>query len=270
MVRFCSLLLLLLPAAALAAKCGEVDKKACDGVCRPLKNQVPRPYLYELCQEGCNTRLNQGKADIRKANKVASAHCQHGGFSHACKSGWFGMHDLFTSCTPDDEEWRKMEEDAKAQADIVALQQNEEQEKIAEADLQRVTEEATKRAEAERVNMEASRSAEIDEEEHKKAAASAAHALNAGPDADAAAAADAEAEAAKQAVADAAAKEAAEKEAAAEAAAIKKAADANQAAAAKAAEAAASRAKNDAADEEMHKNEARAAAMEAEDMAQAA
>jgi hypothetical protein len=101
MVRFCSLLLLLLPAAALAAKCGEVDKKACDGVCRTLKNQVPRPYLYELCQEGCNTRLNQGKADIRKANKVASAHCQHGGFSHACKSGWFGMHDLFTSCTPD-------------------------------------------------------------------------------------------------------------------------------------------------------------------------
>ena len=96
----CSLLLLLLP-AALAAKCGEVDKKACDGVCRTLKNQVPRPYLYELCQEGCNTRLNQGKADIRKANKVASAHCQHGGFSHACKSGWFGMHDLFTSCTPD-------------------------------------------------------------------------------------------------------------------------------------------------------------------------
>ena len=67
-----------------------------------------------------------------------------------------------------------------------------------------------------------------------------------------------------------AAKEAAEKEAAAEAAAIKKAADANKAAAAKAAEAAASRAKNDAADEEMHKNEARAAAMEAEDMAQAA
>ena len=56
----------------------------------------------------------------------------------------------------------------------------------------------------------------------------------------------------------------------ADAATIKKAADANQAAAAKAAEAAASRAKNDAADEEMHKNEARAAAMEAEDMAQAA